>query len=548
VSDWTEQSLGLWQSFSDAQQELWNGWFEAAGRFGAGAAPGSEAANGNGGAAPPWASLGDEWPERWQDMARKTLRLWTSGTNGVPAEVIDRMFSGEEAFLQFLDLSLGALKAVAPKIDAGEDWAEVLRRYLAEIRDGMLQGSPWFTADGVGAVAAASPELWSLYATEIQRFMGPWAEAIQISLLDSTDVAAGDRQAFSRAQTAFMDAFDGTFGRYASAPSVGYSRELNERVWRGFGAFMAVRRASTEFQNEMTNTGFHTYEKMLRELVEKGERGESVTTLRDLFDLWIDMGEAAYGELFATDGFAELQARLVNASMQYQMRSRELQEELLKAMGQPTRTEIDQVHRHVYDLRVEVRYMKRDMAAARQQIETLAASTEMLAASLAEAQQAASLAQAQAAAALAEAKQAAAQAEAQKAASLAAASTAAALSPVAASPAAAPPAAPKPAALSPAAPSPAAPKPADAVTAGEPTRTAITATTARTETAKSEAPPETAKSAAVPTPASPTTAATTTAAAKTTAKKTTRKPVAKAKPQAKPAAKKPEPGAPGEGR
>jgi polyhydroxyalkanoate synthase subunit PhaE len=520
VSDWTEQSLGLWQSFSDAQQELWNGWFEAAGRFGAGAAPGSEAANGNGGAAPPWASLGDEWPERWQDMARKTLRLWTSGTNGVPAEVIDRMFSGEEAFLQFLDLSLGALKVMAPKIDAGEDWAEVLHRYLAEIRDGMLQGSPWFTAEGVGAVAAASPELWSLYATEIQRFMGPWAEAMQLSMLDSTDVAAGDRQAFSRAQTAFMDAFDGTFGRYASAPSVGYSREANERVWRGFEAWVAVRRASTDFQNEMTNTGFHTYEKMLRELVEKGERGENVTSLRGLFDLWIDMGEAAYGELFATDGFAELQARLVNASMQYQMRARELEEELLKAMGQPTRTEIDQVHRHVYDLRVEVRYMKRDRASAQEQIGTLAASLEELRASLAEAQKtaaltetkqaaaietlAASLAEAQKAAALTETKQVAALAEAQKAASLAAAE----------------------------------PKTAVAAAASKPTQTGAAAAKAQIEPAKSEAPPMTAKA----------TAAKTTAAARTTAAKTTRKPVPEAEPQAKPAAKKPEPGAPGEGR
>lgn len=495
MSDWTEQSLGLWQAFSDAQQGLWNGWFEAAGRFGAGAAPGSEGASGDGGAAAPWAINLDEWPERWQDMARKTLRLWTSGTNGVPGEVIDRLFSGEEAFLQFLDLSLGALKVVAPKIDAGEDWAEVLHRYLAEIRDGMIQGSPWFTAEGVGAVAAASPELWSLYATEIQRFMGPWTEAIQLSMLDSTDVAAGDRQAFSRAQTAFMDAFDGTFGRYASAPSVGYSREMNERVWRGFEAWVAVRRASTDFQNEMTNTGFHTYEKMLRELVEKGEREEKVTTLRELFDLWIDMGEAAYGELFATDGFAELQGRLVNASMQYQMRSRELEEELLKAMGQPTRAEIDQVHRHVYDLRVEVRYMKRDRAAAQEQIETLAASMETLAASLAEAQKAAALTQA---------KQAAALAEAQKAASLAAAE----------------------------------PKTAVAAATSEPTQTGATAATTRTEPAKS---------AAVPTPTSPTTAAKTTAT-KATATRTTRKPVTKAKPQAKPAAKKPEPGAPGEGR
>ncbi|HZJ03723.1 MAG TPA: poly(R)-hydroxyalkanoic acid synthase subunit PhaE, partial [Thermoleophilia bacterium] len=334
MSDWTEQSLGLWQTYTDAQRELWNGWFETAGRFGFGAA-GSEAADGDGGGAPPWGIDPNEWLERWQDMARKTLNLWTAGTDRVPAEVIDRLFSGEEAFVQFLDLSLGALKIVAPKIDAGEDWADIMRRYLAQVRDGMLQGAPWLTTEGVGSAAAASPELWTLYTTELQRFMGPWAEAIQVSMLDSTGLATGDREAVTRSQTAFMDAFDGTFGRYASAPSVGASRELNERVWRGFEAWVAVRRASTDFQNEMTNTGFHTYEKMLLELVEKGERGEKVTTLRSLFDLWIDMGEAAYGELFATDGFAELQGTLVNASMQYQMRSRELQEELLTAMGQP---------------------------------------------------------------------------------------------------------------------------------------------------------------------------------------------------------------------
>jgi class III poly(R)-hydroxyalkanoic acid synthase PhaE subunit len=390
VSDWTEQAVDLWQTYTDAQRELWNGWFEAGGRFGAGATAGSEAASDDGGTAPPWASNWDEWPDRWQDMARKTLSLWTVGTDRVPAEVIDRLFSGEEAFLQFLDLSLGALKVVAPKIDAGEDWADVLRRYLAQIRDSMLQGSPWITKEGTGAFAAASPELWSLYTTELQRFMGPWAQAIQTAMLSSTDLAGGDRQAFAGAQAAFMDAFDGTFGRYASAPSVGSSRELNERLWRGFEAWVAVRRASTDFQNQMVNTGFHTYEDMLRELVEKGEREEKVTTLRELFDLWIDIGETAYADVFSTDDFAELQARLVNASMQYQMRAREIEEEFLTAMGQPTRTEIDQVHRHVYDLRVEVRYMKRDTAAMRRQIETLAAT-------LVEAQQAAAQAAAQAA-------------------------------------------------------------------------------------------------------------------------------------------------------
>jgi class III poly(R)-hydroxyalkanoic acid synthase PhaE subunit len=453
VSDWTEQALGLWETYSGAQRELWNGWFEAGGRLGASAAGGSEGASDDDGAAPPWANYWNEWPARWQDMARKTLRLWTSGAEGVPGEVVDRLFAGEEAFLQFLDLSLGALKVVAPKVDTGEDWAELLHRYLAEIRDSMLQGSPWFSAEGAGALAAGIPDLWSLYLTEIQRFTGPWAEAMQIALLGSTDVAAGDRQAFGRAQAAFMDAFDGTFGRYASAPSVGYSRELNERIWRGFEAWVAVRRAAMDFQTEMVNTGFHTYEEMLRELVEKGEREEKVTSFRELFNLWIDMGERAYSELFSTDEFAELQARLVNASMQYQMRARGIEEEFLAAMGQPTRTEIDQVHRHVYDLRVEVRYMKRDLASMRAHIETLTTA-------LAEAQQAAS----------------------------------------------------------------AATEPAATLPASGPTGAGIAAT-------------QTAASAAK------TTAAKTTAA-KTTAAKATKKPVTRARP----AAKKPEPGVPGEGR
>jgi hypothetical protein len=375
VSDWTEQSLDLWRTYSDAQKELWNTWLDAADRFGAagaetaGEADSTRSRAGVAGAPPPWGGDWTEWADRWQELARKTLKTWTTGAAGVPSEVVDRLFSGEEAFLQFLDLSLGGLKVIAPKIDAGEHWEELLRRYLAEIREGILQGSPWFMPEGAGAVAAGIPELWTLYVTEMQRFVAPWAEATQIALLGSTDVSAGDRESFARAEAAFMDAFDGTFGRYAAAPSVGSSRELNERMFRGFEAWVAVRRAAMAFQTQMVNTGFGSYEDMLRELVEKGERGETVTSLRQLFNLWLDMAERGYAEMFKTDDFAELQAGLVNATMQYQMRQREIQEEFLSAMGQPTRSEIDQVHRHVYDLRIEVRYMKRELAALRRRLE-----------------------------------------------------------------------------------------------------------------------------------------------------------------------------------
>lgn len=377
MPDWFEQTQVLVGAVAEAQQKMWDGWLNAArssaspgGSVPAGDRP--EGATGAGAeAGNAWSPVA--WPAAWQDMGRLTMDMWAKGSGGVPREVAERLFAGQEAFLRFVDFALGSLRVVAPKIDTGEDWVELLRRYLDQVKEEMVTGSAWLSPEGITATAASGPELWRLYQTELSQFLGPWAGFVQRLPLEMADIASGDRTAVSRMQMDFTDTFETAFGRYLATPALGYNRELQEKTFRGFEAWSDFRRAAQEFQDEFLNTGFASYEGLLRELVERGERGEAITSFRELFDLWVDMGERSYAGLFSTEGFAQVQGRMVNAAMVYELRQREVLEEVQNLMNLPTRREIDQVHRHVHDLRIEVRYMKRDMAALRRVNEEQAA-------------------------------------------------------------------------------------------------------------------------------------------------------------------------------
>jgi class III poly(R)-hydroxyalkanoic acid synthase PhaE subunit len=357
---WTEQTQALTQAWIEAQTKLWSDWAASAVKLGA----------------TPVAGVGD-WSQQWQDVARRSLAAWTQESDGVPRQVIERLFTGEEAFLGFVDMTLGMLRVIAPKIDAGDEWMELLRQFVGQIKQDTVQGTGvWMQPEQLPAAAGEVSELWRLYVAQLERLYGPWAAAYRDAAMNLTEAARGDRSATRRMYGGFLDAFETTFGRVLAAPAIGYTRETTERLRRGFDAWVEANRASVDFQTEMANTGFHAMEELMRALVEMSERGEQITSLHQFYELWLETAEKAYYELFGTDSFATLQGRFVTASLQYRRRQGELLDELMETIGLPGRKEVDEVHRHVYDLRIELRYAKRDMAALRRELEALRASGE----------------------------------------------------------------------------------------------------------------------------------------------------------------------------
>lgn len=348
-TDWNEQAQQMMRSWSRAQTELWQQWTEAAGRMGPSGAGG-----------PP------DWGEPWQDAMRRSMDAIAAGAKGAPREVVDKLFAGERVFLRFVDFWMQGFKTLAPKIEAGEDWAVLLGRYISKLKAEMTKPRPpWMTPEGAAAAARDLPELWKLYTAEAQKLVAPWLESLREARGHLGEAAAGDRSAPIKMFNIFMDTFEATLGKFTAAPAIGYTREFQEKLTRAFESWVDVRRAEVEFQTEVVNVGFRSLEDLTRRLVELGEKGEKITSFRQFLDLWVEASEKVFFEIASTDAFAQLQARLVNAAMHYRIHERDLAEEFLKALYLPTRRELDDAYKHMAHMRRDIKALKRDVEALR---------------------------------------------------------------------------------------------------------------------------------------------------------------------------------------
>jgi polyhydroxyalkanoate synthase subunit PhaE len=75
-----------------------------------------------------------------------------------------------------------------------------------------------------------------------------------------------------------------------------------------------------------------------------------LTDLRKLYDLWIDCAEEAYAETAHSDGFAHTVAEAINTAVAFQLEGRQSMQQWARAVGLPTREEIDALTRRIEQL------------------------------------------------------------------------------------------------------------------------------------------------------------------------------------------------------
>lgn len=354
AADWVQQTQALTEAWTNAQAQIWTDWLKAM----------QPAADTPG-------RLAQTWMQQWQALTQGAVPGATTEATGTSRELMERILSGEQAYLSFVEMTLAMMKAVAPAIDVGEDWVSLLRRFLDQMKDDALHGrSAWMHTAALAGVTGEANELWSLYVAELQRLYGPWATAYTGAAQNLGQAGRGDTSALRRSYAGFLDAYETTFGRFLSAPSVGYTRESSERLLKSFDAWVDMNRAALDFQTEITNEGMHAVEALIARLVEMGEKGEKITSLRQFFDLWSDTVDGVYYQLFGSDSFAMLQGRYVNAAMEFRKRQADLLAEMTDAIGLPGRQEVDEIHRRMHDTRREIRTLKREVTGLRAELAT----------------------------------------------------------------------------------------------------------------------------------------------------------------------------------
>ena len=305
-----------------------------------------------------WTRLWDKPAERpvpgpqpdpgWAEAADRWWKVMTPPVPPSSRELFDRLLEQGKTFLRFSEALTASTKQAGGAFHSQEEWQRALRTIAEHWQAGF--GQP--PADpGFAAFWKLPFDTWSRTASSASMFPGDFLES-------QKPESWGGR---------FADGLHRDMERFLSVPALGYTREAQEQGQEMVRLGLEYQRAVQAYGMAFRNLGTETFNRLQQRLADRAERREPVTTLRGLYDLWVDAAEEAYLELVSTESYAEVYGRMVNALMAVKHHGRNMVDEAVGAMGLPTRHGLSTLQRRQQELRREVTALRRELEALRPQ-------------------------------------------------------------------------------------------------------------------------------------------------------------------------------------
>lgn len=330
-----EQSNNPWSDFQAMSQQFWNAWAQQA-------APQSAAAWPPGATPPGWNVAGHAWNPGmgapgasaawhpaglWPGFAQQAP-AWTQAAAASPSaawpnaeawakafvpppsaqnDVVERMTAGAREFMGFLQAAANAAQGSAG------GWSEALQQ-------------------AASAMSGASNSMLDA----LRAMGGPGATSFD-------EIAAQSERAFAPMQR--------ELAAWMSLPTFGYSREQQARAQQLARATMALQQTQAAYQALMLKASKDAFGKLETKLAERSEPGRELTSMRALYDLYIDAAEEAYAEIALSPEFQAAYGAMTNAQMRHKKLVNEAIERHTETLGMPTRKELDSVHQRLAEAR-----------------------------------------------------------------------------------------------------------------------------------------------------------------------------------------------------
>lgn len=153
----------------------------------------------------------------------------------------------------------------------------------------------------------------------------------------------------------------GHVNRFLSIPAVGYSREFQEQ-YQILGQRMTDYAAAVQaYQTGFGKLAVETTQEFQASVQDMAKDGKSLSTLREIYDKWVEMSEAAYARFVMTEEYQSIYGRLVNNLLAVKQQMARIVDGNLEAMHMPTHAEISTLQRRQQELRRENLQLRRDL-------------------------------------------------------------------------------------------------------------------------------------------------------------------------------------------
>ena len=343
--DWAEYSKSMTEAWFDAQKTLWDTWAEGMANK------------------PKSASGATEMPGLWSQIAQQNMEAWQEGAAPIAKATAEQFFAVQETALRFLEFSSRLWEAIGPQMQVGDDWTTTLENNLEQFRKQWIQ-----FPEIVQGTTEDINSLWSQYLKQWQRFGQPWTLAMQQTPEYYARMMKGDSKAYIGLSDLYREAYQSTFARLVASPGLGMTREFNEKFQSGFDAWFSWQLATLEYQGVLGEIWERAFNQFQEDILSLAEKGEKIETLRDFILLWTRGAENVFTEAFQTESYVLAQGKMLNAAMVYRVHEREVIEVFLNLYDLPTRSELNETHRRIYELRKQVKTLHKEIEALRKTV------------------------------------------------------------------------------------------------------------------------------------------------------------------------------------
>ena len=354
---WNQQTEATLNGWLGMQEKMFNGWWELL------AQPpnnGHAASAGN----PLWELWLSQGVQQWQTLYQENVAAVSQQvTADVAKHAASQFLHGQEQAQQLMGMVTEAWQAMLSNATSPTEWHAALAAYIEQLQQQMKM------AFDSTKVVEHSAELWRLYYAEMQKLAQPWLTAwwqtpAFLGKLNGTEHAATTNEFMQL----FQAAFEQTMGRALLAPSLGLTREFNEKLSKAFDLWLENQQAQTTYQLLVGEAWLDAFQALMKKLVDMAQKGETITDQRHLLRIWVEVADEVFIALFHSEAYATAQSAYVNSNMTLRRQQRALLEVWLRQNDMPTRTDLDEAHHQIYELRKEVRALKKSVAAQAGQI------------------------------------------------------------------------------------------------------------------------------------------------------------------------------------
>jgi polyhydroxyalkanoate synthase subunit PhaE len=279
----------------------------------------------------------------------------------------------------------------------GQSFLQVQQQAGKAIADGMqalasgtmpeVSAETSAAAADLGRATQSVTALWSA-ATELSAALMKMTPAGAASPDPTTPADAAARDATVEATfrnmidphhwMAGLGEMDEVLGRMAEGPRLADLWEVERRYARVLQAWMVVRRRNLEHNAVVLEAWLKAGRQFGEELAGLANSGEQPPDAKATLALWTETANKQLLETQHAEPFLVTQAAVIRATTDLRIAQQELVEYFGNQYGFPTRTELDDVHRSVTEMRRELRAMRREQQKLAASLEAASAPPPVL--------------------------------------------------------------------------------------------------------------------------------------------------------------------------